>query len=125
MVYISPQQQIWIDIRMICVELFGKETVYDYLPGEVGYPFVFIGESFKQNDRIQKDYLNGVTQVTVHVWHNDYKKRGTLSNMMYQIEQTVQAKYKSRADDANTEIIIDNTTGADLLHGIVEFSIDY
>lgn len=110
---------------MICVSLFGEENVYDYLPGDVPMPFVFIGEQFKQNDRIQKDYLNGVTQVTVHVWHNDYKKRGTLSNMMYQIEQAVQAKYKSRADDANTQIIIDNTTGADLLHGIVEFSIDY
>lgn len=110
---------------MICVELFGEENVYDYLPGNVPMPFIFLGESFKQNDRIQKDYLNGVTQVAVHVWHNDYKKRGTLSNMMHQIEQAVQAKYKSRADDANTQIIIDNTTGADLLHGIVEFSIDY
>ncbi|MDN6670661.1 MAG: hypothetical protein L0L07_00050 [Staphylococcus equorum] len=110
---------------MACVGLFGNENVYDYLPGDVGYPFVFVGEQFKQNDRKHKDYLNGSTQVTVHVWHNDYKKRGTLSDMMTQIEEAIQLKYGSKADNIDTQIITDTSTGAELLHGIVEVSINY
>ena len=76
-------------------------------------------------DRLQKDYLNGRTQVTVHVWHDDYKKRGTLSTMLGNIEQSVRDKYKSNLIEANTQILSDNSTGASLLHGIVEFNIKY
>lgn len=124
MIAISPQQQIWTDIRMKCVSL-GYE-VYDYLPSmEVGYPFVFIGEQFKQNERIHKDYLNARTQVTVHVWHNNPRKRGELSGMMDSIEGIVRLDYKSRLKEANTQIIGDNTTGTDLLHGVLDFNITY
>lgn len=100
-------------------------TTYDYIPKDVKMPFVFIGEQFNQMDRLQKDYLNGRTQVTVHVWHDDYKKRGTLSTMLGNIEQAVRNKYKANLVEANTQILADNSTGVDLLHGIVEFNIKY
>ena len=88
---------------MKCVSL-GYE-VYDYLPSmEVGYPFVFIGEQFKQNERIHKDYLNARTQVTVHVWHNYPRKRGELSGMMDSIEGIVRLDYKSRLKEDMSSI---------------------
>lgn len=118
----TPQLKIWIDVRGICSSLY---TTYDYLPNSVPYPFTFIGEQFNQMDRLQKDYLNGRTQVTVHVWHDDYKKRGALSTMLGNIEQSVRDKYKSNLIEANTQILSDNSTGASLLHGIVEFNIKY
>lgn len=121
----TPQRRIWIDVRMISVELYGAYCVYDYIPKDVKMPFIFIGEQFNQMDRLQKDYLNGRTQVTVHVWHDDYKKRGTLSTMLGNIEQSVRDKYKSNLIEANTQILADNSTGASLLHGIVEFNIKY
>lgn len=109
---------------MISVGL-GYDT-YDYLPDErTNYPFVFIGEQFKQDDRIHKDSLNGRTQITVHVWHNDYKKRGDLSNMMNQIEQKVRKKYEMRLLQANMQIIVDRSTGTDLLHGMIDLDIKY
>jgi hypothetical protein len=119
----TPQLRIWIDVRVLCSSL--GYDVYDYLPGDVNYPFVFIGNSFKQDERIQKDYLNGQTQVVVHVWHDDYKKRGTLSTMLGAIETAVRGKYKHDLAEANTQVIADNSTGADLLHGIIEFNIKY
>ncbi len=109
---------------MASVEL-GYDT-YDYLPDErVDYPFVFIGEQFKQDERIHKDSLNGRTQITVHVWHNDYKKRGYLSNMMTELEHAVRNKFGMRLLQSDTRIIVDSSTGSDLLHGIIDFNIKY
>lgn len=124
MIQISPQERIWIDVRMLSVGL-GYNT-YDYLPDEsADYPFVFIGESFNQSERVHKDYLNGQTQVTVHVWHNDWKQRGTVTNMMAEIERVVRDLYRFDVQGVNTQMLTDNSTGSDLLHGILEIDIKY
>lgn len=95
------------------------------MPGNVPYPFVFVGEQLKQDVLIHKDYRNGETQVTVHVWHDNHKKRGTLSTMASNIETAVKEKYGYRVIEANFQMLPNSSTGADLLHGIVEFNIKY
>lgn len=45
--------------------------------------------------------------------------------MLGNVEQAVRNKYKANLIEANTQILADNSTGADLLHGIVEFNIKY
>lgn len=123
---ISPYARIWIDIRTECVKLFGTDNVFDYLPGkDTKYPFVFVGEQYKQNDRVHKDHLNGLTQVTVHFWHNDHRKRGSLLSMMYDLEEIIQQKYKSNLVGVNTEILSDNSTGKILMHGTFEVNIKF
>ncbi|MDN6385332.1 MAG: hypothetical protein L0J65_01055 [Alkalibacterium sp.] len=118
--------KLWVDIRMMSVDLFSVEKVYDYLPGEdIEYPFVFIGEQFKQNERFHKDYLNGRTQVTIHFWHDSHKKRGSLASMMYELEKTLQQQYKSKLLEVNTQMLPDNSTGKELIHGIVEANIQF
>lgn len=103
----------------------GYDT-YDYLPNDtVEYPFVFIGEQFKQDIREHKDYLSGQTQVTVHVWHNDWRKRGTVSRMMAEIERVVRDLYRFDVQGVNTQVLTDNSTGSDLLHGVLEIDIKY
>ena len=48
----NPEQQIFTDIRLVMVNLFGQEKVYDYNPPEgTPYPFVRVGEVFKQIGR--------------------------------------------------------------------------
>lgn len=121
----SPYERIWIDIRMICVNLFGESDVYDYLPGEVSYPFVFVGEQLKQNERIHKQFLNGRTQITIHFWHNDYRKRGTLNRMMYSLERELQQRYKSNIVGIDTRMLGDNSTGVELLHGVFDINIKF
>lgn len=124
MIQISPQQRIWIDVRMLSENL-GYDT-HDYLPGSrADYPFVFIGEQFKQDIREHKDYLNGQTQVTAHVWHNSPRKRGTVMKMMSNIEQAVREKYRFDVQNVNTQMFIDNSTESDLLHGVLEIDIKY
>lgn len=121
----TPQLRIWIDVRKICVALYGA-SVYEYLPPDnTNYPFVHLKSQFKQDLDVHKDFLNGRTQVIVDVWHNDTDFRGTVATMMGNIETSVRVKYKRNLLEANTQIITDNSTGKELLHGIIEFNIKY
>lgn len=126
MVTISDTQKIWQKIRSICVDLVDNVTVYDYLPpNDVEYPFIFIGEQFKQNYRENKDRLSKTTQITIHVYHNDPYSRGTLAGIMASIESSIIATFGVRGERINTQVLADNSTNTPLLHGIIEAEIEF
>ena len=97
--------------------------VYDHVPEETKYPYVLLGEQFSQPFREHKDGRNKYVQTTVHVWHNDKRKRGTVSSMMQQIELAIIRHYGVDGEDISTQILPDNSTGSDLWHGILETDI--
>lgn len=105
---------------MICVELFGGEMVYDYLPGDADYPFVFIGEQFSHNERWHKDNLDKQTQVTVHIYHNNWRQRGTVTKMMFDIEKSIIKEFGINGELITTQLLPDNSTGTSLMHATLE-----
>jgi len=119
----SPDQQIYSRVYSLILGL-GYDT-YSYLPGDVVYPFVHIGEQFKQNERLHKDRLNAQTQLTVHVWGNDWRRRGDITKMMYAIERAIVKEFGVRGEDISTQLITDNSTNTPLMHGIVDINITY
>ena len=122
MIQISPEQRIYTQVRKICDEL--GYSVYDYLPdSKAEYPFIVLGEQFSQNVREHKDYLNKRTQITVHFWHNDWRKRGSLTKMMREVELGIISEFKVNGEDISTQILPDNSTGSNLYHGILETDI--
>lgn len=122
----SPEQKVFSEIRALCVGLFGAKDVYDYLPpAGVEYPFVFIGEQFAQSYREHKDGRSKATQVTVHVWHNNPRKRGELSGMMGQIETAIVNRFGVNGEDISSQVIADNSTSVPLMHGILETEIKF
>lgn len=124
MIQISPQKRTWLDVRRLLNAL--PYDFYDYSPSETAkYPFVYLSEMFKQDVHLQKDYLNGQVQITAHVWHNDPCKRGTVMTMMDDCEYAVRSFFGGYVENINTQIITDGSTGRELLHGVVEFVINY
>ena len=120
----NPEQQTFTDIRRVMVNLFGQEKVYDYNPPEcTPYPFVRVGEVFKQNRRLHKQDLDGDMRVSLHFWHDNTRQRGTFTNMMHDAEVALIGEYGVRGEDINTRVIDDNTTSVTLLHGILEINI--
>lgn len=113
---------------MLCVKT-GIDT-YDYLPGEVAYPFIHVGEQFEQMTVTNKTRLFGSTQITIHVWHNDWRQRGVLTKAMSDIEGELWS-LKSVTGlslfvrSVNKQVITDNSTNTALMHGIIEVDIDY
>ena len=127
---LSPQQEIFTAVRGVCVNLFGASNVFDYLPpGGTPYPFVFVGEQLS-NDQRNKSAVFGTVTQTVHVYHNDYKKRGSTTSMVMAIQEAVRA-LKSTAHfhldvrSINGQVLPDNTTATPLLHGIIEIEFHF
>lgn len=58
------------------------ENTYEYLPGEVGYPFAFLGNQFNVDDLGVKDRIFGTSLQTIHIYHNDWRRRVTTTSMM-------------------------------------------
>lgn len=126
MVNISPEQAVFTAVRQACV-LTGYNT-YDYLPREVDYPFIFVAEQFGNDIIDNKEDRTKAVQQTVHIYHNDYKKRGTTSNIMETIYQNVLSLERIGGRrffmTKNQQVIPDSTTSIPLQHGILEFEFE-
>lgn len=120
----SPDQQIFNRVYALIMGL--GYDVYSYIPADgTTYPFVHIGEQFKQQEQTNKDTLDKQTQITVHVWGNDWRRRGDITQMMYAIEQAVIREFGVRGEVISTQMLTDNTTNTPLMHGIIDLDIDY
>jgi hypothetical protein len=126
----SPQQEIFTAVRGTCVKLFGESNVFEYLPEDgTPYPFVFIGEQIS-NDQRNKSAVFGTVTQTVHVYHNDYKKRGSTTSMMMAIQEAVRAlrstdHFHLDIRNINVRVLPDTTTATPLLHGLIEIEFHF
>jgi hypothetical protein len=121
---VSPELLIYNRIRQVCVNVLGADKVaQSWASGKV-YPHVVLGEQFKQNIRVNKDELNRPTQVTLHFWHNNVRQRGTLVNMMYQVEEGLLSEFGVDGDEITTQVAEDTTTSTTFLHGVLEITIE-
>lgn len=126
----DPQQELFSALRKALVEEFGEGTIYDAVmpPENTPYPFVYLADAI-QTDMDLKGAVIGEVSITVHVWHDDPKARGTVSDMMLrikkrarEIERTKDRSWMIRNNLTSQRIIADTTTKAPLLHGIVSLN---
>ena len=105
--------------------------VYDtFLPPEgTPYPFIYLADS-QQTDIQTKSAVVGNVYQTFHVWHNNPKQRGTVSEMLldikkvcYKLEHT--ENFAWMIQNMNQRILPDNTTKTPLLHGRLEVEFKF
>lgn len=121
----DPQQDIFTGLVLALRAHFEPKgiKVFDgFLPPEgTAYPFIYLADT-QQNDRGTKGQNVGVVKQTIHVWHSDPHKRGTVSQILLEIKQICWALKLDNFGvwankDVNQNILTDNTTGTPLLHG--------
>ena len=123
----EPQQALFTAVRGKLLESY-PDSVYDgQLPGaDTPYPFIYLGE-FVQYDSETKSVILGNIPVTIHVWHCDFTKRGTVSAMLAEVKSALRSAtctdYSFMVRNATTRIMEDNTTTTPLMHGIVEATV--
>lgn len=125
----DPQQELFTQIKL---ELEKKGySVYDGAlpPLETPYPFIYLGD-MQQIDDANKSAVFGNVYQTIHVWHNNYKQRGTVSSMLLDIKQICRMIEKTNNFEwiilnVNQRIISDTTTKTPLLHGILELEFKF
>lgn len=124
MTQMDAQQEFFTALKL-GIEAKGYAVFDGALPPEdTPYPFVYLGD-FRQTDRERKNAVTGIVYPTIHVWHNDCMKRGTASQMMFEIKTILRSTRHTKnfawmVRNVNGQILHDNTTKTPLLHGVVE-----
>lgn len=129
MIIIDPQQELF---TRLLKDLKAKgHDVYDgALPPEgTPYPFDYLGE-IQQTDDANKTAVFGNVFATIHVWHNNPKQRGTVSQMLLdaktvcrKIDHTPNFAWSVR--NISQRIIVDTTTSVPLLHGVLDVEFKF
>lgn len=120
----DPQQEIFTRVKLDLEAL--NHTVYDSVmpPEGTPYPFDYLGDC-RQTDDANKSAVFGNVYLTIHVWHNNPKKRGTVSRMLLDIKTACRKigrtdNFSWSVRNITQRIITDNTTKSPLLHGVLE-----
>lgn len=125
----DPQQELFTELLLKLKDL--EYDVYDtFLPPEgTLYPFIFIADS-QQTDTQTKSAVMGNVYQTIHVWHNNPKQRGMVSQMLldikkvcYKLEHT--ENFDWMIQNVNQRILSDKTTKTPLLHGVLEVEFKF
>ena len=125
----DPQQEIFTAYKL-SLEAKGYAVYDGCLPPEnTPYPFIYLGD-FRQSDVMHKNAVTGTVHPTIHVWHNNIKQRGTVSQMLLDIKAVIYRTERTEncgwiVQSVDSQIIPDNTTKTPLLHGIVEAGLKF
>lgn len=121
------QQAIFTQLK-VDIESLGYDVYDGKLPPEgTAYPFVYLGDS-TQYDNTTKSGSIGTMSQTIHVWHNNVRKRGTVSDMLFNIKnicRNVENKYPVILSGMTQDILPDNTTAEPLIHGIITVNFKF
>lgn len=129
MVTIDPQQEIFTRL-LKNLKALGFDVYDGFLPPEdTPYPFVYLGE-VQQTDDANKTAVFGNVSVTIHVWHNNPKQRGTVSDMQLKIKKACRSmnhtpNFAWSVRNISQRIITDTTTAAPLLHGVLDVEFKF
>lgn len=125
----DPQQKLFTELLLRL-----KKTDYDvydsFLPPEdTPYPFIYLADC-RQSDRRAKGAVIGSVYQTIHVWHNNPRRRGTVSAMLadvraicYEIEKSAGSTWMVAG--VTQRILPDNSTKTPLLHGLLEVEFKF
>lgn len=100
-------------------------------PRGTTYPFYYIADT-RQQYGSAKSHDYGYVTLIVHIWHNDEKQRGTVSEMMQnvmtkagQLDETTNFKWSLIRNETEQQILADNTTQPPLIHGWSSLRFSY
>lgn len=121
---VDAQQEIFSAMLVRLREL-GYDVYDGALPPDgTPYPFIYMSDS-QQVDSGTKDAIMGQVTLTFDVWHNEFHKRGTVSQILAviktvarSIERTENHGWFVPAQSVETQIMPDTTTKTPLLHGV-------
>lgn len=129
----DPQQEMFSTLLMALREKY-KGTgigVYDTVlpPKDTPYPFVYLTDC-TESDQATKREIIGEINLTLKVWHDNIRQRGTVSGILADIKQICRSiehteHYAWNMQRPTQGILPDNTTKQPLLMGILEVGFKF
>lgn len=125
----DPQQELFTEL-LLQLKKKGYDVYDTFLPDESApYPFIYLADS-QQTDDANKTAVFGNVYQTIHVWHNNPKQRGTVSQMLLDIKETCRKLQQTKnfgwdLRNVDQRILPDTTTKQPLLHGLLEVEFKF
>ena len=125
----DPQQELFSKLK-IDLESLGYAVFDGCLPPDkTPYPFVYLGDC-QQIDDANKSAVFGNVYQTIHVWHDNPKQRGTVSQMLLNIKNVCRKTSRTQSfswslRNVTQNIFPDTTTKTPLLHGVLEVEFKF
>lgn len=125
----DPQQELFTEL-LLKLKGLGYDVYDTFLPPEdTPYPFIYLADSRQMDTRTKNAVIGNVYQ-TIHAWHNNPKRRGTVSQMLLDIKRvSYELKHTENfawmIQNINQQILSDNTTKTPLLHGLLEVEFKF
>ena len=120
----DPQQELFTAL-LTALRNAGYDVYDGHLPAEgTPYPFIYLADS-STNETLTKPYVIGEVTQSIHVYHNNVLKRGTVSVILLDIKNIARA-IETTANfgwtllEVNQTMLPDDTTDQPLLHGVIE-----
>lgn len=126
----DPQQELFTDL-LVRIKNLGYDVYDGSMPPEsTSYPFVYIADSQLVDDRRYKDAVFGTVFQTVHIWHNNPRKRGIVSAMLLAVkDEARKIEYTGRfyweLRNVTQRILTDDSTDRTLLHAVLELEYKF
>lgn len=119
------------ELRDCCFEIVKKIgcEVYEYLPSNASYPFVFVGEQFN-TDKQMKLRTIGQSNIILHVYHY-HDKRKEAEQMLFQLNQSLHELDKTEhfswlVNASSTQTYFDGeATGTALVHCVLDITLNF
>ena len=125
----DPQQELFTRL-LVDLEAMGYDVYDGALPPEnTAYPFIYLADS-QLIDEENKTAIFGNVSQTIHVWHSNFKQRGTVSQMLLDIKTVCRKINKTNnfawaVRGVNQQILSDSTTKQPLLHGVITVEFNF
>lgn len=123
----SPEQDLFD--TMFSLSLSKGYRTFDYLPAaEESYPFVYIGNQF-ETGRYTKAHAFGNIVQRIIIYHT-HRNRRDMTTMLDELRKGMMGVREGRDNyltfkRANSQVLIDRSTGTPLLQGIIEVEYRY
>jgi hypothetical protein len=127
----DPQQELF-SYLLVTLKKEYPDMVFDGVmpPEETPYPFIYLADSQLIDDFSNKSVIFGNVYQTIHVWHNNSRQRGTVSNIGSNIKDIARNlvytdNFKWDIRNINQRIISDDSTSITLMHCVIEIEYKF
>lgn len=126
----DAQQEMFSVLLTALKKEFGANVYDTFLPADdTPYPFVYLAANTQENTLVKGGTVGEITQ-TIHVWHNNPRKRGTVSDMLKKIKRIsfvveCTEHYSWSLVQMSQKIEPDTSTSQPLLHGILQLTFKF
>lgn len=127
----DPQQELYTALLTRLIQAYPGQIYDGDMPPEgTPYPFIYLGDTQQLADLQVKGAIFGRVAVDIHLWHDNPRKRGDLSLLLFRVKQLARSigytdSYGWCLAASDDSIRPDTSTGQVLMHAVLSLEFKH